>query len=311
MMVFLRVILACAVGFAFASVAWVRPARAQDRASGSAGVHELRYDARIDGAVTLTAGLWMLTSEILKAELVPEKCRWCSRASDGAPALNSYDGHVRNALVWQNTKAANVTSSVLAFVALPVLSFAGSTASAATAGSLGYAPVDGLIVAEATLLAANLNQLTKFAFARERPFVRWMPSRAGEAIPEVTGSPSDDNLSFFSGHTTIAFALATSSGTVATLRGYDAAPIVWGAGLSMAAAVGYLRIAADKHYLTDVLTGVVVGSLVGVGVPMIFHGRRPDDAPPAAAGASAGASASVRSLAPPPAAAPLTLRGAW
>lgn len=313
MLVFLRLILACVVGVAFASVAWVRPARAQTRTSGSDGVHELRYDARIDGAVTLTAGLWMLTSEILKGELVPEKCRWCSRAADGAPALNSYDGHVRNALVWKNTKAADITSSVLAFVALPVLSFAGSTASAATAGSLGYAPVDGLIVAEATLLAANLNQLTKFAFARERPFVRWMPSRAGEAIPEVTGSPSDDNLSFFSGHTTIAFALATSSGTVATLRGYDAAPIVWGAGLSMAAAVGYLRIAADKHYLTDVLTGVVVGSLVGVGVPMVFHGRRSDDAPTPAAAApgAATAGASPLSLSPPPAAAPLTFRGAW
>ncbi len=307
MLVFLRLILACAVGVA--SVFWVRPVCAQDRTAN--GVHELRYDARIDGAVTLTAGLWMVTSEILKGDLVPEKCRWCSRAADGAPALNPYDGQVRNALIWKNTKAAHVTSSVLAFVALPVLSFAGSTASAATAGSLGFAPVDGLIVAEATLLAANINQLTKFAFARERPFVRWMPSGAGEAIPGVTGSPSDDNLSFFSGHTTIAFAIAASSGTVATLRGYDAAPIVWGAGLTMAAASGYLRIAADKHYLTDVLTGMVVGSLVGVGVPIIFHGRRPDDAPVPAAGASVGASASVRSLAPPPAAAPLTLRGAW
>lgn len=300
MLGFLRLILACVT--VLATVVVVRPVRAAER-----DVHELRYDARIDAAVTLTASLWLVTSEILKPDLVPDKCRWCSRAIDGAPALNSYDGKVRNALVWENTRTADITSSVLAFVALPVLSFAGSTATAANAGSLGFAPVDAMIVTEATLLAANLNQLTKFAFARERPFVRGLPN-ASDAIPAVTGSPSDDNLSFFSGHTTLAFALATSSGTVATLRGYDAAPIVWGAGLTMASAVGWLRIAADKHYLTDVLTGVVVGSLVGVGVPMVFHGRRTDETPSTKVN---GASGSVQSLTPPPAAAPLSLRGAW
>lgn len=300
MLGFLRLILACVA--ALATVIVVRPVRAADR-----DVHDLRYDPRIDAAVTLTAGVWLVTSEILKPDLVPDKCRWCSRAVDGAPALNSYDGKVRNALVWENTRTADITSSVLAFVALPVLSFAGSTASAANARSLGFAPVDAMIVTEATLLAANINQLTKYAFARERPFVRGLPS-AGGALPAVTGSPSDANLSFFSGHTTLAFAIATSSGTVATLRGYDAAPIVWGAGLTMAGAVGWLRIAADKHYLTDVLTGVVVGSLVGVGVPMVFHGRRTDETP---ATTINGASASAQSLTPPPAAAPLSIQGAW
>ena len=95
--------------------------------------------------------------------------------------------------------------------------------------------------------------------------------RAPEAIRALTDSPSDDNLSFFSGHTTLAFAVATAAGTINTLRGYRLAPLVWGAGMTMAVSVGYLRIAADKHYFSDVMTGAVVGSLIGVGVPLIFH----------------------------------------
>jgi membrane-associated phospholipid phosphatase len=33
--------------------------------------------------------------------------------------------------------------------------------------------------------------------------------------------------------------------------------------------VAHLRIAADAHWLTDVLTGAVVGSAFGVGVPVL------------------------------------------
>ncbi len=259
--------------------------------SGSAEAQEtprvrtLRYDTRIDLAVTSMAGLWLATSEVLKADLVPKKCRWCYRATDGSSALNPYDGWVRRQLIWKDTATADLSSSILGFVLLP-LGGLGMTAVAAQHDDAlhGY-PVDALVIVEASLLAANLNQLAKFAFARERPFVHFMP-RVPEGVRGLTDSPSDDNLSFFSGHTNMAFAVATSSGTTATLRGYRLAPLVWAIGLTAAAAVGYLRIAADKHYLSDVLTAVVVGSLVGIGVPVLFHSARTssDAAPPGAAG---------------------------
>ena len=38
---------------------------------------------------------------------------------------------------------------------------------------------------------------------------------------------------------------------------------IWISALGLASATGYLRMAADKHYFSDVLTGAVVGSLVG------------------------------------------------
>ena len=37
---------------------------------------------------------------------------------------------------------------------------------------------------------------------------------------------------------------------------------------------GYLRLAADKHWLTDVLAGAAIGATVGILVPLLFHGRR-------------------------------------
>jgi len=93
-------------------------------------------------------------------------------------------------------------------------------------------------------------------------------------VPGGTALSRDANLSFPSGHTALGFSLATAAGTVATLRGYRHAPYVWGAGMAVAAFTGYLRLAADKHYASDVLVGALVGSLVGWAVPYLLH-RRP------------------------------------
>ena len=50
-------------------------------------------------------------------------------------------------------------------------------------------------------------------------------------------------------------------------------------------AVAYLRIGADKHYFSDVTLGALVGSAIGIGLPMLFHGRE-DEASETAAAAS-------------------------
>jgi membrane-associated phospholipid phosphatase len=54
---------------------------------------------------------------------------------------------------------------------------------------------------------------------------------------------------------------------------------VLGGGLALAAFTGYLRMGAEQHYLTDVLTGAAVGSLVGWAVPYLFHRPRNSGAP--------------------------------
>jgi len=247
-------------------------------------VRELRHDTRVNVAVTAMGASWLIFSELLKPSLVPEKCRWCYRARDGRDLLNPYDGWMRRRLLWKEPRTADVASSVIVGILEPSTQLGLMALAAGQDRSFSGFGLDSLIVAESTVVAAVINQIVQFGFARERPFVHYLP-RAPDPLRELTSSPSDDNLSFFSGHTTMAFAIATSSATVATLRGYRLAPLLWGTGLTLAASVGYLRIAADKHYFSDVLIGAIVGSLVGVGMPVLFHSPKHEETESAQASA--------------------------
>lgn len=252
------------------TVAAIVVARAGHVRAQASDVRPLRYDTRVDVAVTSIAATWFIASEVLKAELVPEKCRWCYRGADGTDLLNPYDSTVRRQFLWKDTRAADITSSVLAFAVEPASAFGLTALAASNDHAAKDFPLDALLITEATVIAGTINQIVKFGFARERPFVHYLP-RLPNAVRGLTDSPSDDNLSFFSGHTTLAFVVATSSGTIAMMRGYRLAPVVLGSGLVMATSVGYLRIAADKHYFSDVMTAAVIGSIVGVGIPLLFH----------------------------------------
>lgn len=265
--------------FVLASLLLAMPAVARaDSGDGAERVKRLGYDTRVDVAVSLTGMLWLATAELLKADLVPEKCRWCYRRANGDSALNWMDRTVRANLIWQDKVSAENLSSVLAFAFMPLAAVGAPAVAAGYDHQLQYAPVDALLVAEASILAADLNQLVKFIFVRERPYVHYLP-HLPEGIQGLGDSPSDANLSFYSGHTNLAFAMASASGTVAFLRNYRLAPFVLGTQLAFAASVGYLRIAADRHYLSDVMVGAVLGSLIGTLVPLLFHG--PSDAQPA------------------------------
>ncbi len=220
---------------------------------------KLRYDLAADIGVTAAGGLLWLGSEVLKGELAPEACRWCN-----PPGI---DASARSALKWSDTKTPGTISDVLGFGLAPLAILGTNALVASHDRSIENAPVDALVVLEATVLAMDLNQLTKFVVGRERPFIHALaPDRKGSVA-----QPSDNNVSFFSGHTTELFSLAVAAGTVAQMRGYRMAPVVWAVGGLLAVSTGYLRIAADKHYLTDVLVGMGVGSAIGFAVPYALH----------------------------------------
>ncbi len=193
--------------------------------------------------------VWGVT-ELAKGELTPGTCRWC-----GPPSV---DRDVRGGLLWSDPKAAGLLSDVLV-LALPAslagadFFFAGRDARRATE--------DVLVSLEPVALAAVATQVMKFTVARRRP-AAWA---AG-----LRTSPDDDRA-FFSGHVATAFAAAGAFGTVARLRGYSAWPAVYAVGFGTAAAVGYLRMAADEHWLSDVMAAAVVGAGLGVAVPLFFH----------------------------------------
>jgi hypothetical protein len=77
--------------------------------------------------------------------------------------------------------------------------------------------------------------------------------------------------SFFAGH-----AAHTATATFFTAKVFQdfnpdspARPFVWGAAAAIPAAVGYYRIEAGKHFLTDVVVGYTIGAAVGVLVPQL------------------------------------------
>ena len=229
---------------------------------------QLKYDLRLDLPILITgAALWFGSELFFKADLAPAHCKWCDRNADGTDALDAVDKGARSALKWEDTKVADTTSNVLGFAVLPLGLLGFDAAMANHDGAIHGFPTDALIIAESAVLAGEVNQAVKFIAGRERPFVHALP----DDEKARTKKPSDNNLSFFSAHTNVGFALAVSAGTVATMRGYSWAPIVWAVGPAVAAFTGYLRIAADKHYFSDVMTGAVVGSAIGFLVPYVFH----------------------------------------
>ncbi len=222
--------------------------------------HPLRHDVATDGALAASGWLLYLSSELAKEHLAPSRCRFCD--------ANALDAGARDLLAWDDGDGPRHASDLFAFGLLPAGMAAHQLLAARGEGDLEAGLVDVLLVAEAAALAMDLNQAVKFAVGRQRPFVRY-----GTAAEAGRRPDPDDNLSFFSGHTTFTFALAAAAGTVSDLRGYRSAPWVWGVGLGLAATTGYLRIAADRHYLTDVLVGAAVGTAVGIALPRALHGR--------------------------------------
>ncbi len=215
--------------------------------------HHLGADLALTGGAA-AAGLALALA--LKP---PEACRLC-----GTTGL---DDAARRAFLWDDPRAAGRWSDALAFAAVPAALVGGLWLSARSAGDGGAVWVDALAVAEAASVSFLLNQVVKELAARPRPYVL-----AGRDLPWV--SPGERYLSFYSGHTALSFTLATAAATVAFRRGYRSAWMVTAGGLAAAGAVGYLRIAADMHHLTDVLAGAAAGALVGFAVPWFLHPPR-------------------------------------
>jgi membrane-associated phospholipid phosphatase len=126
---------------------------------------------------------------------------------------------------------------------------------------------------EAMAVATFLQGATSALMQRERPYGR----DCGKTIPGDLPDCTDDASryrSFFSGHTSMSFAAAAVTCTHHArldLFGGAADGVTCGAAIGSAAAVALLRVAARKHYLSDVATGAVVGLASGFGVPQLLH----------------------------------------
>ncbi len=235
------------------------------------------YHARRDVAITVGAAAAWVVGAVDKTHLVAANCKWCDRAPDGADALNGFDAWGRRAFLWHNTGRAITASNLTAFVWAPAAAYGLDWWAATRDGRRFDAVPDMIVISESMAIASDLTDVLKFSIGRERPFVHVLAPLSKATTPQS----ADNNTSFPSGHTTLAFSLVTSSAAIATLRGYSRASWIWRVGMPAATLTAYFRVAADRHYVSDVLAGATVGSSVGLLVPYLGHRKKIDHRVPA------------------------------
>lgn len=126
----------------------------------------------------------------------------------------------------------------------------------------------GIMYFETLLLSSFLPSFGK-GFERIRPYVY------NEDAPLDKKKDPGARRSFYSGHTTWAFASAVFFATVYSDYYSESKwkPYVWGSSLLAASTVGYMRYESGAHYPTDALLGAAVGSAVGYFIPYIYRNK--------------------------------------
>jgi membrane-associated phospholipid phosphatase len=234
---------------ALALVATPRAARAQQQEPG----YEVDY--AIDGAITgLAAGGALLMT------LVPVDTskRWNSEI------LGSFDLGVRANF---SASAASLSDAlVAATVALPVLM-------QLDRGLDDQAGRRLLLYGESLSVTFLANAMTKFLVQRPRPYTYNTDSRV---IAYARNAGKDSHVSFYSGHSAVAFTAAMTGSYLFALGTEDqrARVAVWALQFTLASATANLRVRAGKHYFSDIFVGALFGGAIGYVVPALHADGR-------------------------------------
>lgn len=226
----------------------------------------------VDVPVVVAAAATGTALVVFRPQWGPRSCRWCDTDADGKPQLNELDSAARSALKLadEHIPTARLLGDATGYGVLAVVGTMPHLLTWAVDERKEDAAVDFMIAAESLVVAHAIEQGLKYAIARTRPSMLFRPSLR-------TGDP-DDDMSMVSGHATAGFAVAVSNGMVASLRGSRRSPLVWVSGLAVALTSSYLRMASDRHYLTDVMAGAALGTAVGVVVPLLHRRSSQPDA---------------------------------
>lgn len=232
--------------------------------------HDLVIDLKIELPIVFAAGAILGIAQGLNNKFGPQKCGWCDTRS----SLNPFDEAGIDAFAGANRKTWGIGSDMLGYVGMPVLTLGLGLAASLDADQGASAKyrarrfgIDVLLMTEAVSTTLTVMDFTKYLSKRRRPSAIDEPVDAKRVV--------DQNLSFFSGHAALAFSLATSAGTIASLRHERLAPLVWVIGEAAATATAISRLAANQHFATDIIVGGAVGAGIGALVPVLHRVRTP------------------------------------
>ncbi len=105
------------------------------------------------------------------------------------------------------------------------------------------------------IIVLGVTQGLKALIQRERPFITY---------PSIEKLSSGGDSSFPSGHTLEAFAMAAAISMLFARKKIIIPIYVW------AILVAYSRMALGVHYPSDVLAGIIIGTIIGRAVPWAF-----------------------------------------
>lgn len=203
-------------------------------------------------SITLLGGISYYVTT--RPELAPKDCRWCG--------VDGLDRSARDAVHWNNVNLAATFSTLDAYVAAPIVGLSLLYFSDKDA-SWRRLIDDTLPVFETVVLSETFVNLVKITSGRQRPYAHFGDPTTRTASP-------DDNASFVSGHSALGFSITASAGLICHWRHYWTEPYVWGVGIALSLSTEYFRMAADKHYLTDVVAGGLVGLGFGLTIPRLM-----------------------------------------
>lgn len=139
----------------------------------------------------------------------------------------------------------------------------------AAIGSVGLIKHDkgvirnGCVILTSVVLDGGITEIMKYTFKRDRPFITY---------PDITKKSRAGSPSFPSGHTSSAFALATSLSLTYPKWYIIASSYTW------AGAVAFSRMELGVHYPSDILAGALVGAgsawLTHVVNKKLYHAHR-------------------------------------
>ena len=164
---------------------------------------------------------------------------------------NKFDQFFRNKLRWN--KNMDFAKDISDFLLYGV--FVGGIPFSPLMSNKNY---NDFILTNIEVLSLNgiLTNVVKHTVKRQRPY----------SFYNIKTDNNDSYKSFYSGHTSTAFAIGTSTAIELSKSEKYNNKIIWSSILGLAGFTGYFRIAADKHYMTDVLTGAISGILIGYHV---------------------------------------------